>query len=149
MADEIHSTGWVYFIREGRKGPIKIGYATNPQTRIYNIQCGNPRALRFIGMVPGTRDDESEWHRLFARLRIGGEWFRPAHDLLSAIDRLPKVTLPRGVAERGSTEVDPNDWYKKMTRESRHGPQMSMEELRQALIATEEAHYGKQGETCA
>jgi hypothetical protein len=137
MADTVSTTGYVYFIREGRKGPIKIGYAANPQARIYNIQCGNPRALRFIGMVPGTRDDESEWHRRFDKLRIGGEWFRAAHDLTSAIDRLPRVELPRGVADRGSTEVSPNDWHKRMTREARRGPGVTPEQVREAMIAAE------------
>ena len=66
----------VYFIRAGDDGPIKIGYATSPQTRLYDMQAGNHLQLHLLTTLPGGRELERALHEFFASLRVRGEWFR-------------------------------------------------------------------------
>ena len=80
-------TSWVYFLRSGEAGPIKIGYTgTTPNARLSALQTGNPEPLRLIGAVPGTMADESRLHDRFASVRLQGEWFRPVPELLNFIE---------------------------------------------------------------
>ncbi len=79
-------TSWVYFIQEGADGPIKIGFTTgDPSGRLSALQTGNPNPLRIVAATPGTMEDERRWHERFAHLRMLGEWFLPADDLLEAM----------------------------------------------------------------
>lgn len=96
MADIYDTTvpGHVYFVREGKRGAIKIGWTTNSARRLMHLQIGNPRPLRFIGATIGTVNDEADWHERFAAARLTGEWFKPVPELVAAISALPKVALP-------------------------------------------------------
>lgn len=77
---------YVYFVQEGQRGPIKIGFAGwSPRDRLTGLQVGNPRRLRLIGLVEGTGKTERDWHARFESLRIRGEWFRATPDLLRTI----------------------------------------------------------------
>lgn len=80
-------TSWVYFLRSGDEGPIKIGFTgTTPNTRLAALQTGNPEPLRLIGAVPGTKTDESRLHTRFSAAWVQGEWFRPVPELLAFIE---------------------------------------------------------------
>ncbi len=35
----------VYIISEGKRGPVKVGVANNPNVRIRELQSGNPKRL--------------------------------------------------------------------------------------------------------
>ncbi|HEY1956720.1 MAG TPA: GIY-YIG nuclease family protein [Polyangiaceae bacterium] len=76
---------YVYFLQEGVDGPIKIGHGRCPDRRLRGCQSGNPRELRLLGYRPGYRRDERTLHLRFKRLRIRGEWFQPADELLAFI----------------------------------------------------------------
>jgi hypothetical protein len=78
---------FVYFLRSGASGPIKIGFTGNtPMARLSALQTGNPEPLRLLAAIPGVREDEQRLHERFAHIRIGGEWFRAEPDLLAFID---------------------------------------------------------------
>jgi hypothetical protein len=66
----------IYFIQSGKSDLVKIGYAADPQTRLRQLQCGNPEPLRLIATKDGEKDAEGQWHRRLAHLRVRGEWFR-------------------------------------------------------------------------
>jgi hypothetical protein len=74
----------IYFIQEQPAGAIKIGCAGNPQRRLYNLQTGNHRRLRILGVIDGGREHEIALHRLFKRAGYG-EWFRPSPALMAYI----------------------------------------------------------------
>jgi len=79
-------TSWVYFIQEGTDGPIKIGYtAANPKGRLAALQTGNAKPLRVVTWAPGTTQDERDLHERFKHLRMQGEWFQPAADLVAFV----------------------------------------------------------------
>jgi len=76
---------WVYFIRSGDQGPIKIGVSCNPQERLRSLQYGRTDILHLVGVMPGGIAQERVLHKKFYHSRLGEEWFRPTDDVLEAI----------------------------------------------------------------
>ncbi len=77
--------GYVYFIRAGSEGGIKIGFSTQPPRRLASLQTSNHEELKLIGSFRGTTADERELHQRFCHLKIRGEWFEPAEELTDLI----------------------------------------------------------------
>ena len=71
-----YTTQGIYFV-QARSGSklIKIGYSFNADRRIRDLQVGSPEPLLVLGVIPGTRKDERDWHERFHYLRQHGEWF--------------------------------------------------------------------------
>jgi hypothetical protein len=68
-------SSYVYVIR-GPDGPVKIGVAKRPITRLKTLQTGNPHRLRLLLVVPGSEKLESLLHHRFAANRVAdSEWF--------------------------------------------------------------------------
>lgn len=72
---------YVYFIRAGNRGAIKIGIARNIQRRLDALQVGNQYKLNLIASIPcvsrkHAEGMESKIHRFFRRQNIRGEWFQ-------------------------------------------------------------------------
>lgn len=78
--------GSVYFVSAGVGGPIKIGWSTDVDRRIDELQTANPVKLTLVATVPGTMADEARLHELFAHLRIQSEWFRHDDEILNFIE---------------------------------------------------------------
>lgn len=78
----------IYLIAEtGCSDAVKVGHSSD--TRIADLQTGNPRELRLLAKLPGSRDDEQALHARFIHLHedwMRGEWFRPTPELLSVFD---------------------------------------------------------------
>lgn len=77
---------WVYFIRRGTNGGVKIGYAENPHSRMRGMQTANEDELFLLGAIKGGREVEQELHRRFATGRKRGEWFHATPELLAFIE---------------------------------------------------------------
>lgn len=66
--------GKVYIAR--CEGLYKIGHTTqDPQSRIANLQTGNPFAVELVGSIPGSRALERHLHRTYKNRKVKGEWF--------------------------------------------------------------------------
>jgi len=77
----------VYFVQALDGGPIKIGVAANPTTRLVGLQTGSPVSLRLLATVDaGGARLEHQLHAHFAASRSHGEWFRPTPELLTYIE---------------------------------------------------------------
>jgi hypothetical protein len=70
--------GFIYFIRSGAHGAIKVGYATNVATRIASLQIGNPMKLHLLGCIAGPQSIETKILRDLKPWRLSGEWHTPA-----------------------------------------------------------------------
>lgn len=95
---------WVYFVRRGTSGGVKIGYAENPHARMRGMQTANEDELFLLGAITGGREVEQELHRRFAAGRKRGEWFHATPELLAFIE---------GVTRSQEQPKDPgeaNDW---------------------------------------
>lgn len=80
--------GYVYFaMAEGLR--IKIGYSTDPERRIREMQTGASAPLRLIATIPGNPATEREFHKRFKEYRLHREWFKFAGKLRLFIQRLP------------------------------------------------------------
>lgn len=87
--------GWVYFIREGADGPIKIGRTSvDVRGRMGASQTSTHHQLALIGQVPESLFSEKELHERFSELRIRGEWFKPSAELLAAVDSMCEGRRP-------------------------------------------------------
>lgn len=82
--------GYVYLIGAERakhhpilQYAVKVGFSTNPEARVAELQTGNPMKLCLYAKVPGTRADEQALHEKYAHANILQEWFRPTVALLS------------------------------------------------------------------
>jgi hypothetical protein len=76
----------LYFVGAGEPvEAIKIGVATDPRKRLSVIQADQHLPVRIMTTVWIYEFEEAQVHRQFAHLRIRGEWFRPAAELLEVI----------------------------------------------------------------
>lgn len=69
--------GHVYFLRVNIDGDefVKIGFATNLEKRIQQLQVGSVLPLLLVAVVPGARSLEFDLHYKFSAYRKRGEWF--------------------------------------------------------------------------
>lgn len=80
-AQQAGKPGYVYLIIEDNVGGSmvygKVGYSTNPQARVRELQTGNPRPLKLYCAKLGTLDDELAIHKRTAarNLHVLQEWF--------------------------------------------------------------------------
>lgn len=73
----------VYFLQPEAGGPIKIGYSTNVEMRVRELQRMNAVPLRLLGTIGAPCDLERWLHDRFAEFRLHGEWFEPCAELLA------------------------------------------------------------------
>ncbi len=77
----------IYFIRVGDVGPIKIGWAKHgARSRLLELQISHYEELKVFATIEcDSVLDETRIHDKFRGLRIRGEWFEPAPELLDYI----------------------------------------------------------------
>ena len=90
-------THYVYFIRAGINGPIKIGKAVDIKKRIDQMQTGNHLDLILVGKIPFDSESmalsiERHLHYILRDKRIRGEWF---HGDISINKALRKTELKK------------------------------------------------------
>lgn len=73
--------GRIYLIGAIDGETIKIGYSVKPQTRIQQIQSGNPERLVVLHVFTGGKNIERHLHARFGPSRRQGEWFGSAEDI--------------------------------------------------------------------
>jgi hypothetical protein len=79
----VGTLGWVYFMTSG--DAVKIGFSTDVDKRLNAVRSHTKKDVAVIGKVHGTRGLEQKFHKQFAHLAIGGEWFRPDPEMLHEI----------------------------------------------------------------
>jgi hypothetical protein len=87
--------GFVYFMRHGRTGLIKIGYSSKPAAREKTLQAEDP-GLELVFSMSGSRETERRLHLKFHSKRVRGEWFSlDSDDLENAVGVLVSEELKR------------------------------------------------------
>jgi hypothetical protein len=74
----------VYFI-QAESGPIKIGMARSPVSRLRVLQTAHFDTLVILATVPGNEAIERRLHGMFREDHIRGEWFRASEVLMQYI----------------------------------------------------------------
>lgn len=77
----------VYFVQGQQLGLIKIGVATDVQSRLRSVQASSPDQLILMGLIRchNFGQTEREIHKRFAHCRAHGEWFHPETELVDWI----------------------------------------------------------------
>ena len=65
----------IYLIRAKNGGPFKVGVAKDINTRLAQLQCGNPQELELVCSVEGSYAKEKRIHKELDAGRLFGEWF--------------------------------------------------------------------------
>lgn len=76
----------VYFADAG--GQIKIGWSKKVSQRLAQLQTGSASPIKLLGTMPGGLAVERRVHAKFAHLRLSGEWFTAAPELLAYVDEV-------------------------------------------------------------
>lgn len=76
----------VYFIMGTGTEKIKIGYSSNINNRLMELQIGSPVKLLIIGSFVGDIYDEQALHGYFDKYRARGEWFHLSDEIIDAIE---------------------------------------------------------------
>lgn len=76
------SEGQIYFLQEQRhlddaRDFIKVGWSRMPGVRVDVIDCASSVPLKCLALIPGSRKQEQELHKLLSPFRVKGEWFEP------------------------------------------------------------------------
>jgi hypothetical protein len=66
----------IYFIQDTVTRAIKIGYSTNPQKRLKNLQNSNQNKLVLLYAMHGELEHEAELLQRFDSFKMEGEWFK-------------------------------------------------------------------------
>lgn len=87
----INGGSFAYFVQAKNGGPIKLGYALDPEARLRELQVGNPQQLVIRRLIPGGHGTEFALHHHFAKARLRGEWFKPTAELVALMrsDEMP------------------------------------------------------------
>lgn len=90
--------GCVYFIECPAADLVKIGRTKNLAQRFSDLKTSSPLELRIAGVIPDAgKKEEARLHARYDHLRVRGEWFRRAPELLEFIRNLengPEVETP-------------------------------------------------------
>lgn len=74
---------------------FKIGYTCGRKadSRIKNMQTGNPYPITLVGLWEGSMNDEAALHAQFAHRRLHGEWFSLTADDIAALEMATQKRL--------------------------------------------------------
>ena len=78
----------IYFIQVRGDGPVKIGYALNPEKRFQEVQTCNHDKLTLLHVVPGAYSLETKIHNHLKKYNIHGEWFRSDPKVMEYIQNI-------------------------------------------------------------
>jgi hypothetical protein len=80
----------VYFIHDGERNAVKIGWSDEPEKRLKTFMAANPGSLILLATIEGGACEERQLHRHFDHLRVEGrrEWFHCTAELLNCINDL-------------------------------------------------------------
>lgn len=89
--NRLNRKGYIYFLWVGNS--VKIGFSTNPLSRLSALGVSIPDEPAFFSFVPGTKDGERDLHNSLADHRKRGEWFRASFTVRRAIQRMMNKVL--------------------------------------------------------
>jgi hypothetical protein len=68
-------TSFVYLIYSAERHKLKIGYSSNPQSRLKELETGHGSKLTTLGLIPGGAKLEKKIQKMFFDYWVAGEWF--------------------------------------------------------------------------
>jgi hypothetical protein len=90
------ATSLVYYIRRTSDGMIKIGFTSDIDKRMTDLQREHGE-LQLLHTAPGARPEEDALHKRFAAWNYQGEWFHPGRVLMRSIKHEREKNRPARV----------------------------------------------------
>jgi hypothetical protein len=87
----------IYFIQQGKDGPVKIGISWEIKKRLRDISVSSPFNPVVLALIPGNREKEKQLHRKFKKEHLRGEWFKASDRLMEFIRTLPNNNISQSV----------------------------------------------------
>lgn len=109
MENITQSDGFVYLIQAIGTPKVKIGYSTDPKSRLKGLQTGSPVQLEIVGTWAATQSDERAIHGLLSPSHVHLEWFDlTAEDAVGFLDSyfLKRAHKLRPLARESLTQLD-------------------------------------------
>ena len=78
-----HNNRKVYFIRYGNSNYYKIGFSTDIQRRLKDIQRCSPIEMTIFASTKANSKFERYLHKQYSKYNIRGEWFELKPDILN------------------------------------------------------------------
>ncbi len=90
-----YTDGYAYVIRAGEDGPVKIGKALDPESRLSELQTAAWVRLRLLHIMPGYGKTEAALHDQLKDSRLEGEWFDgpEVEALLETLDEMNEAVI--------------------------------------------------------
>jgi len=76
----------IYFITDGLRKYVKIGYTNNLERRLSGLRVGNPYGIEVLGIMDGGVKEERNVHEMFSKNRYMGEWFELSSEIQDFIN---------------------------------------------------------------
>lgn len=86
VSDVRHSA--VYFLVDGY-GPearVKVGHTVDTDRRLRELQTAHGSKLRYLGWIPGGREQELRLHAALSPHHVRGEWYRLTPEVRTLIE---------------------------------------------------------------
>lgn len=77
-------SGKIYFV--SAPGRIKIGFTSNPESRLRKLRNDDMEPLEVIGIADGNGRTEHRLHDMVRQFCIKGEWFRDCPEVRAVIN---------------------------------------------------------------
>lgn len=120
----------IYFINHTEY--LKIGYTSDINKRITDLQVSCPVKLTLVGLIDGDMVDESALHEKFRKFHSHGEWFTYTKELYQYVQSLDKSLLwKHGFDDNGRKSEDG------LVKECRLREGITVEELSNQLKMTQ------------
>jgi hypothetical protein len=74
-------TGWVYLVYSPDLRRLKIGWTTNPDQRLMQLQGQSPARLVLLKAIQATEPVERKLLHAFRSKRLHGEWFEDCPEI--------------------------------------------------------------------
>lgn len=84
----------IYFIRQGKDGPVKIGKADNIKSRLSALQTASPYPLEVLAAVFAPAHLEEDLHTALRDHRMNGEWFQWCAEIEILVDLANQCAMP-------------------------------------------------------
>ena len=72
----------VYVVMREDVREVKIGWSTNLETRLRDLETAHGQWLELLVAIPGGPEEEEQLHERFKQHRLGGEWFTADPEIL-------------------------------------------------------------------
>jgi hypothetical protein len=85
---------FIYAIHCPNKHQVKIGYATNPFSRLASLQVATTDRLDLLFCFSGGASEEKMLHQHFKEYRLSGEWFSYNNFIVTELLKFAQESCP-------------------------------------------------------